>query len=277
MIAQQLTEQLGKPFNVENRAGAGGAIGAEFVAKSSPNGYTLMLMDTSTAILAGLRKSLPFDVARDFTPISQITAIPNVLVVPSSLGATTLKEFIALAQAKPGRINYGSAGVGSSNHLWPALFNKAATVDITHVPFKGASEVTTAMLTGDVQMQITAIPAVLTLVNSGKLRALAVTTTERRRSPAMPDVPSMAEAGVAGMAIYAWHGLAGPAGIPKDIAGKLHVEVARAITVPSVKEKFTTEYGADLVGSSPDDFSNHVRIELRRLAEVIKTAGITPE
>jgi len=214
-----LTEQLGKPFNVENRAGAGGAIGAEFVAKSSPNGYTLMLMDTSTAILAGLRKSLPFDVARDFTPISQITAIPNVLVVPSSLGATTLKEFIALAQAKPGRINYGSAGVGSSNHLWPALFNKAATVDITHVPFKGASEVTTAMLTGDVQMQITAIPAVLTLVNSGKLRALAVTTTERRRSPAMPDVPSMAEAGVAGMAIYAWHGLAGPAGIPKDMDG----------------------------------------------------------
>jgi tripartite-type tricarboxylate transporter receptor subunit TctC len=275
LISQQLSEQTGKSFVVENRTGASGTIGYGLAAKSQPDGYTLMMMDLSTVIVPNLFKSLPFDVAKDYTPITQIVGAPNVLLVSPTVNVTTLREFIALAQANPGKLNYGSAGAGSAIHLPSELFNKAAKVNVTHVPYKGGGEAMTALLGSHVDMLITTVPAALTMVESGKVRALAVTTSGKR-SPAMPDVPSMSEAGVSGMTVYSWYGLVGPAGLPKEVVTKVHAETLKALTVPSVKERFLAQ-GAELVGSSPEEFSKLIRDELRRWAEVVKAAGITPE
>lgn len=276
VIAQQLGAQLDRTFVVENRPGASGTIGTGFVAKSAPDGYTLMIADTSFAIVPSLFKSLPYDAARDFVPITQLIAIPNVLVVHPSLNVKTLKEFVALARANPRKLDYGSAGVGSLSNLAPELFNVAAKVNISHVPYSGgAGETITALLGGHIQMLITTVPSVVAHVKSGKMRALAV-TTDGKRAPSMPDVPSMAEAGVHRMTVYGWIGLAGPAGIPKDIVSKVHAETMKALTAPMVKERFAALDG-EIVGSSPEEFSAHIRSELRRWNEVIKTAGITIE
>lgn len=275
VISLQLSEQLGKSFVVENRTGAGGIVGNGIVARSAPDGHTLLIASPAFAILPGMSKSLPYDTVKDFTPITQIMGTPNVLVVHPSLKANTLKEFLALAQANPGKFNYGSSSAGAQNHLSAELFKMAAKVNIAHIPYKGAGEVIIAMLGGQVEMMISTIPTVLPHVNSGKLRALAV-TTDGKRSPSMPDVPSMSEAGVSGMTIYNWYGMAGPAGMPMEVVNKLHAEVVKALAVPSVKDRFVAE-DSELVGSSPEDFSKHIRNEIRRWAEAIKSAGITPE
>ena len=276
VISQQLSEQLGRSFVVDNRTGASGTIANGIVAKSVPDGYTLMMADTSTTIAPGLFKSLPFDVARDFAAITQVMGGPNVLVVHPSSKANTLREFVALAQANPGKYNYGSSGAGGLNHLMAELFKVMAKVNIAHIPYKGAGEVVPAVLGGQVDMLVATIPTVLAHVNSGRLRALAVTTDGNKRAPSLPEVPSMSEAGVSGMTIYAWYGLVGPAGMPKEIVNKLRAEVVKAVAVPSVKERFITQ-GGEPVASSPEEFSTLVRSELRRWAEVIRSAGITPE
>lgn len=279
VISQQLSEQLGKSFVVDNRPDASGTasgtIGNGIVAKSASDGYTLMIADPSFSTVPGLYKSLPFDVAKDFAPITQIIGAPYVLVVHPSLNVNTLKEFIALAQANPGKFNYGSAGTGAQNHLSAELFKIAAKVNIAHIPYKGGADAMAAVLGGKIQMLIATIPLALPHVSGGRLRALAV-TTDGKRSPVMPDVPSMSETGVSGMTIYSWFGLVGPAGMPKEVVNKLHAEVVKALAVPSVKERYIAQ-GAELVGSSPEEFSILIRNELRRWAEVIKSAGITPE
>ena len=275
LVSQQLSEQTGKTFVVDNRAGASGTLGYGLAAKSPPDGYTLLMLDLSAVIVPNLFKSLPFDVANDYTPITQIVGTPNVLLASPTLGVTTLREFIALAQASPGKLNYASAGTGSAIHLPSELFNRAAKVNVTHVPYKGGGEAMTALLGSHVDMLITTIPAALTFVNSGRVRALAVTTSGKR-SPVMPDVPSMSEAGVAGMTVYSWYGFAGPAGLPAEVVARVRAETAKALSVPSVKERFLAQ-GAELVGSSPEAFSQLIRSELRRWADVVKAAGITPE
>ena len=275
VISQQLSEQLGKSFVVDNRAGATGTIGTGIVARSAPDGYTLSMADTSWSIVPGLYKSLAYDVTRDFTPITQIMRVPNVLVVNPSPNVTTLREFIALAQANPGKFNFASSGTGSLNHLMPELFKKAAKVDIVHIPYKGAGETITALLGGQVQMLMSPVLPVLAHIKSGRMRALAV-TTDGKRVPSMPDVPSMSEAGVPGLTIYYWAGLAGPVGMPKDVVNKLHAEAVKALAAPSVMDQFIA-LSAELVGSRPEEFSPFIRTELRRWAEVIKSAGITPE
>jgi tripartite-type tricarboxylate transporter receptor subunit TctC len=275
LISTQLSEQTGKPFIVENRTGASGTIGYGLAAKSPPDGYTLLMMDLSMVIVPNLFKSLPFDVARDYTPITQIVGAPNVLLLSPTVTATTLREFIALAQANPGKLNYGSAGAGSAIHLTSELFNKAAKVSVTHVPYKGGGEAMTALLGSHVDVVLTTVPSSLASVNSGKLRALAVTTSGKR-SPAMPDVPSMSEAGVYGMTVYSWYGFGGPAGLPKEIVARVHAETVKALAVPSLKERYLVQ-GSEPVGSGPEAFSKLVRDELRRWAEVVRTAGITPE
>ena len=275
LISQQISEQTGRSFVVENRTGASGTIGYGLAAKAAPDGYTLMMMDLSTVIVPNLFKSLPFDVARDYTPISQIVGAPNVLLVSPTVNATTLKEFIALALANPGKLNYGSAGAGSAIHLPSELFNRSAKISVTHVPYKGGGEAMTALLGSHVDMLITTVPAALAFVNSGKVRALAVTTSGRR-SPVMPDVPSMSEAGIPGMTVYSWYGLVGPAGLPQEVVTKVHAETVKALTVPSVKERFLAQ-GAELVGSRPEEFAQLIRDELRRWAEVVRAAGIPPE
>ena len=276
VISQPLAEQLGKQFIIDNRPGAGGRIGTAVVAKAAPTGYVLLVTDAGLTIYPGLYKSLPFDVLNDFTPITQILRMPNVLVVHPSLNVKTLKEFIALAQANPGKYNSGAAGTGSGAHLATELFKSAAKVNIVNITYAGGGgEVISALLSGQIQMFIITATAAAAYVKSGQLRALAV-TTDGRRSSAMPDVPSMSEAGVPDMAVYQWTGLAGPAGMPKEVVNKLHAEVVKAIAVPYVKERLIG-LGAELVGSSPDEFSIYIRNEISRWAEVIKSAGIAVE
>lgn len=275
LISQQLSEQFGKSFVVDNRPGASGSIGNSLAARSAPDGYTLLLMGPGLAIAPGLYKSLPYDPIKDFTPVTQVIGAPQVLVVYPALNVNTLKEFVALAQANPGKFNYSSAGAGNATHLGSELFKIAAKVNITHVPYKGGGEMMSAVLNGQVQMVLTTMPTVLPHVNSGRVRALAV-TTDGRRSPIMPDVPSMSEAGVSGMAVYLWFGLGGPAGLPREVVNKVHAEVVKAVSLPSVRERYLAQ-GAEVVGSSPQEFSKYIRDELKRWGEVIKSAGITLE
>lgn len=275
VISQQLTEQLGKPFIVDNRTGASGTIGNAIVAKSAPDGYTLMMADTSTAIAGSLYKSLPFDVAKDFSAITEIMRAPQVLVINASTNANTLREFVALAQANPGKFNYGSAGSGGALHLTAELFKMAAKVNIVHVPFKGGSDAIVALMNGDTHMQISTLPTVFAAIKSGKARALAV-TSDGKRLPAIPNVPSMGEGGVPNMVVYVWYGLVGPAGMPKKLVSTLNAEAIKATAVPSVKERFIAQ-GAEVVGSSPEDFTKYIRSELQRWTAVIKAAGVTPE
>ncbi len=276
LMAPQLSDQMGKPFVVENRAGASGAIGADLVAKAAPDGHTLLLAESGLTIIAGLAKTLPFDVLKDFTPVTQITRSAQVLVVSPTLNVGTLKAFIALAQANPSKLNYGSAGNGSPNHLATELFKIAARAPVTHIPFKGSGLATAALLGNQVQVQLTTISTVLPHINSGKARALAV-TTDGKRSPALPDVPSFSEAGYPDLSsVYTWAGLAGPGGLPRDIANRLHVEVVKALQVPALRDRYVAE-GAEPLGSNPEDFNKYWRNEVRLWGEVIKTAGITTD
>ena len=273
LVAPQLSEQLGKAFVVENRVGASGVIAYEFVAKAAPDGHTLLIAEPGITMLPGLTKSLPFDTTRDFSPVTQIMRNPLVLLVNASLEAGTLKDFIALAQANPGKYNYASGGLKSSFHLYSELFNKAARVNLTHIPYN--SELVAALLGGQVQVLFTAINTALPHVKSGKVRALAV-TTDGKRVATLPDVPSMSEAGVSGMTVYGWHGLMAPAGVPRDIINTLQREVVKAIALGSVKEKFVLQ-GGEAVGNSPDEFSAFLRAQIQRWAEVIKSSGLSPE
>jgi len=273
VMSQQLSEQFGKTFIVDNRTGAGGVVGNGIVAKAAPDGHTLLMVTPAFTILPGISKSLQYDSVKDFTPITQIMRVPSVLVVSPALNVNTLKDFVALARANPGKFNYGSGGPGSALHLYSELFKIAAKVNIVHVPYKGGGENFAALIGGQIQMLIISVPTALQFVNSGRMRALAV-TTDGKRAPSMPDVPSMSEAGVSGMTIYVWFGFAGPAGMPKAIVNKLHAEVVKALAAPSVKDQFIRQ-DAEFVGSSPAEFSKLIHNELQLWAEVIKSAGIT--
>lgn len=275
LISKQLEDQLGQPFIVDNRPGGSGTIAGGIVARSAPEGYTLLLATGAMTIYPGFGKPMPYDVAKDFTPVTQIAGSPNVLVVLPSLKVNTVKDFISLAQANPGKFNYGSNGVGGTVHLASELFKMVTKVNIVHIPYKGGGDLINAMLGSQIQMAFGAVPTLSNQIKSGQMRALAV-TTDGKRSPALPDVPSMSEAGVPGMAVYSWYGLSGPAGMPKQAVNRLYSEVLRAIAVPSLKDRLIAA-DADPVGSSPADFSKHIRSELQRWAAVIKTAGITAE
>lgn len=273
VMSQQLSEQFGKTFIVDNRSGAGGVVGNGIVAKAAPDGHTLLMVTPAFTILPGISRSLPYDSVKDFTPVTQIMRVPSVLVVSPALNVNTLKDFVALAQANPGKFNYGSGGPGSALHLYSELFKIAAKVNIVHVPYKGGGENFAALIGGQIQMLIISVPTALQFVNSGRMRALAV-TTDGKRAPSMPNVPSMIEAGVSGMTIYVWFGFVGPAGMPRTIVNKLHAEVVKALAAPSVKDQFVAQ-DAELVGSSPAEFSKLIHSELQLWAEVIKSAGIT--
>ena len=274
VVAQQFAEQLGKSFIVDNRTGASGMIAYEIVAKAAPDGHTLLLTNSAFASLPGLMKSLPYDPLKSFTPVSEILRAPNVLVVHPSTNVTTVKDFVAAARANPGKFNYGSGGAGSALHLYGELFKIAAKVELTHVPYKGGGDNMAALLSGQIHMNITQYQAnVIALIKAGRLRALAV-TTDGKRSPALPEVPSMSEAGLSGMAIYSWAGLLAPAGLPKNVMEKLHNEVTKMLAVPVVQERFAAQ-DAELIGSRPEAFSQLLQSEIKRWAGVIRNAGIT--
>jgi tripartite-type tricarboxylate transporter receptor subunit TctC len=271
VMAQRFTEQIGQTALVENRPGAGGNIGAEFVAKSPPDGYTLLLTSIANqAISPSLYAKLPFDAVKDFTPISQLIAIPNVFVVHPSLPVKTVKEFIALAKKRPGAISFASAGTGTSVHLSGEMFKVMAGVDIVHVPYKGSSPAMQDLIGGHTQLVFDNLPFVLPFIKAGKVRALAVTTTAR--NAALPDVPTMIEAGVPGYEVNSWFGLAAPANLPAPILDRWYAETVRALKNPDTQQRFG-DLGATIIGSTPADFGAFIRVEIAKWAKIVKASG----
>lgn len=272
VMAKQLTQQIGSPFIIENHTGAGGVIGNDIVAQASPDGYTGVIMDTGMSITANMFKSLPYNSLTDFTPITQFSRVPLVLVVNPSLKVNSLADLIAYAKANPGKLNFGSSGVGGSIHIYFERFKAAAGIDITHIPYDGGSTMLTAALRDDVQLLMTAITTTKSYVKNKQLTAIAATSDAR--APSMPDVPTMKEAGLTDLVMYSWSGLGGPKGLPDDVVAKLNSESVKALADPAVKDWFTSQ-DAETVGSSAADFTKFFHGEIERWGKVIKDANIS--
>ncbi len=267
ILAQRLSEAFGHQIVIDNRPGAGGVLGADAVAKAAPDGYTLLLTATTHVISASLYQKLPYDAIRDFAPVMLIGSGPNVLTVHPSLPAKNVRELIALAKARPGKIDYASSGNGSSQHLFGALFMSLADIRMMHIPYKGSAPATTDLIAGQVSVGFPGIALVLPHTKAGRLRALAVTSAER--SKAMPDVPSIAEAGVPGYAATLWLGLLAPRGTPPQIVQKLFDEIAKLLRQPEVESAYLAT-GTDITISNPEQFGLFVKAEYDKWAKVIK-------
>jgi tripartite-type tricarboxylate transporter receptor subunit TctC len=270
-LAQALAEKWGVAVVVENRAGASGTIGSEHVANAAPDGHTLLLTATHHVINPSLYKSLKYDTRNDFTPIAQVAAVPNVLVVHPSVPANNVQELIALAKSQPGKINFGSAGAGGANHLSGELFKHMAGVDLVHIPYKGAAPALNDLLGGHIPMMFDSLPGVIQHIKSGNLRALAVTSTERAK--AAPDIPTMQEAGVKDFEATAWFGLYAPARLPAEVTRKLSSDVREALQSPRVRAQFEKQ-GADPGKMPQEEFARFVDSELQRWNKVITVADI---
>ena len=270
MVAQKLTEAWGQQVNVDNRAGGGSVIGTDLVAKSAPDGYTLVMTSTSTATAPSLMKKLPYDTLRDLAPVIQLVSTPNVLVVHPSMPVRSVRELIDLARAKPDQIAFGSGGNGTSTHLGGEILRLMANVRITHVPFKGTAPSITSLLSGDVSWVFSAILPALPLINAGRLRAIAVSGA--KPTPALPGVPPVG-ATLPGFDTSPWTGVAAPGATPKDIINRLNQEIARGYSAPDVRERLLRE-GNDVVLNTPEQFDTFFRGEMEKWAKVIKAAGI---
>jgi tripartite-type tricarboxylate transporter receptor subunit TctC len=274
LVAEKLTEALGQPVVVDFRPGAGGTIGAEVAARSPNDGYTLMLTSVSLAIGPSLYQNLRFDPLRDFTPITQVAAVPNVMVVHPSVPAKSLKELIQVARAHPGKLSFGSGGVGSSNHLANELFKSLAKVNIVHVPYKGASIALTHILSGEIEMVVVTVPATIPFISSGRLRGIAVLAPQR--VPALASVPTTAESGMPELVVITWYGLFAPAGVRPDIVNRLNAEVARIMNTPDVKRRLA-KVEVEPVTTTPSEFASLFRAETAKWARVIREADIKVE
>ena len=274
-FASRLQEAMGQPFVVENRAGAGGNIGADAVAKAAADGYTLLVSTNGVfAINKALYKAMPFDPDKDLAPLSLLATAPQMLVVQPSLGLKDFKGFIEYAKRNPGKLSYGSVGGGSASHLTMELLKSDAGVDLVHVPYKGFPPAVTDMLAGNIQAMFAIVPGVLPHVKAGKMKALAVTAL--RRSPLAPDVPSVAELGLPQLESLAWIGLAAPTGVPKDVVDRITSETARGMRAPEVRELLGKQ-GFDVVAGSPTEFSRWIQAESSKWARVIRLSGATAE
>ncbi|WP_062310757.1 Bug family tripartite tricarboxylate transporter substrate binding protein [Polynucleobacter sinensis] len=271
-ISNQLGEYLGQSIVVENKSGASGTIAAEFVAKSPPNGYAvLMAQSTSTVIAPHLYKSLNYDTLKDLAPVTQVAQMPFVLVVNSKVPVNNVKEFLAYAKANPGKLNYSTSGNGAGSHLAGEMFNSATGAGMVHVPYKGAGPALNAVVAGEVEVAFIPIVNALPLVKEGRLKAMAVTTIGR--SLAAKDIPTLAEAGLSGYDINTWFGMFVAANTPPQIIEQLYKETARAIRQPEIRDRFLRE-GADPIGSTPAEFSALVKTEFSKFAKVVKDSGI---
>jgi tripartite-type tricarboxylate transporter receptor subunit TctC len=270
-LAGALTQQMGQSFIIDNRPGAGTTIAADSVAKAAPDGYTLFMQDlTSHAINASLYRKLPYDSIKDFTPITLVAATPLVMVVNANSNINSVADLVALAKAKPGTLNYGSSGIGTILHLSGELFKQRTGTDLVHVPYKGATGATMAMLGGEVTVSFATMPTAVPLVKGGKVRAIAVTGT--KRSAALPDVPTMEEAGVPNYDIVLYNGILAPPGLSPELQTKLRTDVLKAMQNPDVK-KFYDTVSADAVVSTPTELRAHMSEEAERYAKVVQASG----
>jgi len=274
IIAPRLSEYLGQQVVVENRPGAGTMIGGEVVARSAPDGYTLLMGISTLAINPAIYRKVPYDALRDFAPVSQAVALPNVLVAHPSLPVKTVKELVAFARARPGQINFASAGLGTSPHLSMELFLSMTGLKMVHVPYKGSGPGVTDLVAGHVPLMMPNMLSALPHIKSGRLRALGVTSA--KRASRASDIPTIAEAGVPGYEAVQWYGVLAPAGTPRPVITRLHAEVVRVLQQPDIRERFLSD-GAEAVGSSPEEFAAFIRAETAKWAKVIKDAGLRPE
>ena len=271
VVGQKMTETWGPQVVIDNRAGAGGNIAAELAAKSAPDGYTLFLCTVGThAIHQTLYGKLTFDPIKDFSAVAYIAGVPNVAVVHPSIPVKSVKELIAFIKARPGQINFGSPGIGTSVHMSGELLKVMAGLNMIHVAYKGNPQAVTDLMAGQIELMITNMPSVIPYIQSGRLRALAVTT--KARSPALPDLPTMEEAGLPGYESSAWFGLVGQAAVPREIVNKLNVEVVRVVRLADVKRNLASQ-GADPLVMTPDEFGAFMKTETAKWGKVVKASG----
>lgn len=274
IIAPKLGEYLGQQVVVENRPGAGTMIGGEVVARAAPDGYTLLMGISTLAINPATYRKVPYDALKDFAPISQVVALPNILVTHPSLPVKSVKDLIAFAKKRPGQINFASAGVGTNPHFAMELFLSMTGLEMVHVPYKGSGQGVIDLLAGHVSVMMPSILTALNYVKNGRLRALGVTSA--KRASGAPDIPTIAEAGLPGYEAVQWFGVLAPAGTPREIVARLHKEVVRTVNAPDIRQKLIHD-GAEPVGSSPADFAVFIRSETTKWAKVAKAIGIKPE
>ena len=274
VVAPKLTELLGQTVVVDNRPGAGSILGTDLVAKGTPDGYTIMMADTTYGIIPAIYAKLPFDVQRDFTTISQIMTVPNALVVHPSVAARSVKELVALAKAKPGELTFGSGGVGTPLHMAGEQLKVAAGINMLHVPHKGAAPAMASLLGGQITLVFPTLTLAVPQVRAGKLRGLAVTSA--KRAPVFPDMPTMSEAGYAAVNATSWFGLVAPARAPKPILNRLGTETAKVVKMTDVRERIEAQHG-EVVGSSPAEFAKFVAAEIANWTKVAKAGNIKAE
>ncbi len=275
LIGQKLSESLGQPVVIENRSGAGGNIGTEAAAKSPPDGYTLVTGNNATfGANVSLYKKLAFDPIKDFAPIVLVASQPNILVVHPSLPVTSVRELIAIAKARPGQLNYAGSGMGTAAHLAAEDFKSLTRTDIVHISYKSAGPALIDLIAGQTQLMFATSLSVMPFIKANRVRALAVTTAKRARI--MPELPTVAEAGVPGFEAATWHGFFVPAGTPTAIIDRLNAEINRMLQLPDVRERLGS-LGAEIIGGTPKEFSDHIRREIPKWAKVIKDAGVRVE
>jgi tripartite-type tricarboxylate transporter receptor subunit TctC len=271
-LSQKLAEGLGQPVVIDNRPGAGGSIGAEAAAKAAPDGTTLMMGHLGTlAVNAAIYKKLPYDPVKSFAPVCLMAIVPSVLVVNPSLPVSSVAELIAYAKKNPGKLAYGSAGSGSTSHLTTEYFKLATGTDILHVPYKGVGPMLTDLISGQLSMGLNGAPAVMPHVNSGRLRALAVSSLTRL--PSLPNIPTLAESGLSGFEANGWYGIVAPAGTPREIVARLNAEIRRIVATPELRARLDAE-GAIPAADTPEAFAAFIASEIARWGAVVRRAGI---
>jgi tripartite-type tricarboxylate transporter receptor subunit TctC len=270
-VAQALAQQLGQPVTVDNRPGAGGNIGAEIVAKSPADGYTLLMATSNIlAINPALYSKVPFDSLKDFAPVSIVVSLNNVLVLNPGVKANSVKELIALIKSQPGKMTYASSGNGTSIHLSGELFKSMTGADMLHIPYKGSAPAVTDLLAGQVNMMFDNIPSSLPHIKAGKLHALAVTGS--KRSALLPDLPTIAEAAIPGYESYVWFGVMAPAATPADVIQRLNAELKKAATMPEFRDRLTAQ-GYDVQSSTPGEMSDSIKVEMAKWGKIVKASG----
>jgi tripartite-type tricarboxylate transporter receptor subunit TctC len=274
VYAPKMAELIGQQIVVENRGGAGGTIGSEVVARAAPDGYTILMVSAGHTINPAMVKKLPYDSVKDFAPVSIIADVPTAFVVHPSLPAKNVKEFIAIARARPGEINYSTAGRGTVGHLAAELLSSMAKIKLVHVAYKGTGQAMVDLVGGHVQMQFPSMPAAIQHVRTGKLRMIA--QTGKQRSAAAPDIPTMAESGLSGFVVSSGFGMFAPAGTPRPIIDRIHAALVKALNDPKVKENLAAQ-GAEVVASTPEEHDQFNRTEIAKWIKVVAEAGITPD